>query len=89
MEPSDTLVQTEVIDPSINTEAALAEEFPTVVGSEEIASKPPVQPIGEGAFSVTLIAIEGSAHNANSPVIPQTSDNASFELAPSLALLKE
>lgn len=43
-EPSDTLVQMEVVDPSLNKEAALAKEFPTNVDSEETVSEPLVQP---------------------------------------------
>lgn len=45
--------------------------------------------VGDGTSSSTPIAIGGSAHNADSPAIPQTPDDASFELAPSPALLKE
>lgn len=45
--------------------------------------------VGEGSFSAIPIAIEESAHIVDPPVVPQTPDNASFELVPSLAFFKE
>ena len=45
--------------------------------------------VGEGTSSIAPIAIEGSAPNADSPIILRTPDDASFELAPSPTLLKE
>ncbi|KAJ8649396.1 hypothetical protein MRB53_002419 [Persea americana] len=116
----------EVIDSSINKEAALAEEFPTAVDSEEIVSELFVHPnevqdqlpsestsqveaegdphntivsempvvpslplqFCEGIFSATPVEIEGSTHNVDSPAIPQTPDDTSFDLALLPALLK-
>ncbi|KAJ8644416.1 hypothetical protein MRB53_006164 [Persea americana] len=48
-----------------------------------------ITPFGECTSSVIPMTIEGSAHDANFPDVPQIPDDKSFELVPSSALLKE
>ena len=44
--------------------------------------------VDEGASSAIPIIIEGSTHDVDSIAVPQTPDDASFDLAPFPALLK-
>ncbi|KAJ8621763.1 hypothetical protein MRB53_030292 [Persea americana] len=83
-------MQAETVDPSINKNVVLVDEFQTTVDSEETTTELPIQPSEvQGTSSATPVAIEGSAYNVDSPIVPQTPDDASFKFAPSLCLLKE
>ncbi|KAJ8649179.1 hypothetical protein MRB53_002202 [Persea americana] len=93
-------VQVETVNPSISKEVVQVEEFPTVVESEEIVIKPPVQPSEvqdqlPSKLSTSQVEAEGDSHNiiiSQVPVIYEPStvmhgvEVATDDIAHTLAL---